>query len=789
MNVSIDPCFFPFLFVQKKQKLRTQQSSSPTVPLKVATSPPPLKLLPLSSTMQQKSDISRSNSPQIAASVTLLKQTLTPQLKSNKSAVNFVKSSSPSTTSRPGTPKQLQKYPQNVSINPDKAAKPCEDAKSTKDKSHCNKKQVSTESSSSKSTNNDGEPIRLLVRRTLKEQLSLRTQDEDGSSASTLSSANSGNISESPKLSPEEIEEFANATELEMYNYFNRDTGIKYKAKYRSLIFNIKDRKNHTLFAKICRKQIAPKQLVRMTPDEMASQELAQWREQENKHQLEMIKKSELDLLSCAKNYVLKTHKGEEVIESKSAEYENVDISIPVEDVVAALNKTDFAQDSPTTTRTQNHWSDVDSTMLSLSNMTELQPQPSEDKLKTLKDNEKDRDKERDRHRDRDRNRDGRDREKRHKSKDPYRDKSHSRKRSRSRSRSRSRERSEKRHKSAHKDEKRDRDKDRVKERPEHGDGRSNDKKIEKKTTNITKSREITSTKRHQHHDQYVNPLETYNLIDQILESTKTVEEAANLVPDRDKDSEVIRKISGTPLPSQPITSTTSNRSGDTSCVIDIHASPNYADSDQEPTSTVSIPTPPHDPYSRFMSTNPPTFDINNRCNATTLWTGDINMVDVASFQLSVQPVLGNCTGLAKLLAKELDVVGRIGPETVWDYISKIKKSPNKEIVIIRLIPASESETSAYKILYEYLDNRNRLGVVKSASPYIKDFYIYPLGAGKQMPTVLRHSEPVEFYDDPFRPDMLIGIIVRVVGKRQNMAGQSVVVGTATNLASNKVSI
>lgn len=52
---------------------------------------------------------------------------------------------------------------------------------------------------------------------------------------------------------------------------------------------------------------------VRLSPEELASQELAEWRDQESKHQLELIKKSELDLLAASKTYVLKTHKGEEV--------------------------------------------------------------------------------------------------------------------------------------------------------------------------------------------------------------------------------------------------------------------------------------------------------------------------------------------------------------------------------------------------------------------------------------------------------------------------------------------
>lgn len=122
-----------------------------------------------------------------------------------------------------------------------------------------------------------------------------------------------------------------------MFNLF-KDTDSKYKAKYRSLLFNIKDKKNFTLYKKICEGVITPKQLVRMSPDELASQELAQWRAKETKHQLEMIKKSELDLLACAKTYVLKTHKGEEIMESRNSDMTEVDPTVAVEDVVSALN-------------------------------------------------------------------------------------------------------------------------------------------------------------------------------------------------------------------------------------------------------------------------------------------------------------------------------------------------------------------------------------------------------------------------------------------------------------------
>lgn len=167
------------------------------------------------------------------------------------------------------------------------------------------------------------EPIRINVRKTLQELLQSRIQE-----CTDLI------------VGEEDIQKIALNIEEEMHTYF-RDTGIKYKSKYRSLVFNIKDPKNLTLFRKIADKSVTPFQLVRLSPEELASQELAQWREREAKHQLEMIKKNELDLMALSKTYVMKTHKGEQVIETdegvKTDVPELVDASA-VPDIVSALN-------------------------------------------------------------------------------------------------------------------------------------------------------------------------------------------------------------------------------------------------------------------------------------------------------------------------------------------------------------------------------------------------------------------------------------------------------------------
>ena len=44
----------------------------------------------------------------------------------------------------------------------------------------------------------------------------------------------------------------------------------------------------------------------------------------------------------------------------------------------------------------------------------------------------------------------------------------------------------------------------------------------------------------------------------------------------------------------------------------------------------------------------------------------------------------------------------------MWDYISKIKSSANKETLLVELKAASGEEKTGYQALYDYLKKRNR---------------------------------------------------------------------------------
>lgn len=117
------------------------------------------------------------------------------------------------------------------------------------------------------------------------------------------------------EVASDKLEQLATEIEDQLNECFKEGTQ-KYLNKFRSLVFNLRDSRNQNLVKNVLTGEITPSRLVRMSPDEMASHELAKWRERENKHSIELIKRDAQ--LAAQQVIVKKTHKGEEVISAPS---------------------------------------------------------------------------------------------------------------------------------------------------------------------------------------------------------------------------------------------------------------------------------------------------------------------------------------------------------------------------------------------------------------------------------------------------------------------------------------
>ncbi|CAD6999896.1 unnamed protein product [Ceratitis capitata] len=97
------------------------------------------------------------------------------------------------------------------------------------------------------------------------------------------------------------------ATELEEAIYMEfKNTDMKYKNRVRSRVANLKDAKNPTLRSNYMCGAVTAQQLARMTPEEMASDEMKKLREKFvkeaiNDAQLATVQGTKTDLLKCGK--------------------------------------------------------------------------------------------------------------------------------------------------------------------------------------------------------------------------------------------------------------------------------------------------------------------------------------------------------------------------------------------------------------------------------------------------------------------------------------------------------
>ncbi|XP_005731842.1 uncharacterized protein LOC102214599 [Pundamilia nyererei] len=140
------------------------------------------------------------------------------------------------------------------------------------------------------------------------------------------------------------------------------------------------------------------------------------------------------------------------------------------------------------------------------------------------------------------------------------------------------------------------------------------------------------------------------------------------------------------------------------------------------------------------------------------LWKGFLNMLTVAKFVTKGYLVSGSPENLKADLPDTIQIGGRIMPQTVWDYVAKLKTSVTKELCVIRFHPATEEEEVAYVSLFSYFSSRGRFGVVANSSRSIKDVYLVPLSAKEPIPSMLQPLEGPGLERN--RPNLLLGLAI-----------------------------
>ncbi|KAH7845572.1 hypothetical protein Vadar_003645 [Vaccinium darrowii] len=130
------------------------------------------------------------------------------------------------------------------------------------------------------------------------------------------------NVGEKAVQSPKSL---ALKIEVELFKLFG-GVNRKYREKGRSLLFNLKDQSNPELRERVMSGEISPERLCSMTAEELASEELSQWRiaKAEELAQMVVLPDSDVDI----RRLVKKTHKGEFQVEVEQDDGVSVEVSV-----------------------------------------------------------------------------------------------------------------------------------------------------------------------------------------------------------------------------------------------------------------------------------------------------------------------------------------------------------------------------------------------------------------------------------------------------------------------------
>lgn len=129
-------------------------------------------------------------------------------------------------------------------------------------------------------------------------------------------------------------------------------------------------------------------------------------------------------------------------------------------------------------------------------------------------------------------------------------------------------------------------------------------------------------------------------------------------------------------------------------------------------------------------------------CNSEKVWQGFLSMPLVASLQCSCHQVSGKeITSLniwSQIITSDIVVDGRIGQKEVDSYLNQISShnSTSKHIIVVEF-RSQHNDREQYTKIFNYFNDKDRYGVIKSPFPTVKDFYIIPVKQNTSLPRVL----------------------------------------------------
>ncbi|XP_069478603.1 SPOC domain-containing protein 1 isoform X2 [Ambystoma mexicanum] len=129
-----------------------------------------------------------------------------------------------------------------------------------------------------------------------------------------------------------------------------------------------------------------------------------------------------------------------------------------------------------------------------------------------------------------------------------------------------------------------------------------------------------------------------------------------------------------------------------------------------------------------------PARNLHQKAVQVTVWTGFLKMFTLKKFAAKAFHVSGYGNGLCQALPEVIEAQSCILPEAVWEYMDKIWPAESKEMSIMRFSPSDAKDAHAYSLLYAYLNNKQRYGILTCEA---MEAFVVPLASYQPIPSKL----------------------------------------------------
>lgn len=119
-------------------------------------------------------------------------------------------------------------------------------------------------------------------------------------------------------------------------------------------------------------------------------------------------------------------------------------------------------------------------------------------------------------------------------------------------------------------------------------------------------------------------------------------------------------------------------------------------------------------------------------------WEGTVDVSNVTRFQATAL-LISAANDLEGILPEHLNMVSYTDPNTMYVELEEKLAKSSRKLHVLLIFPFSDIDSIGHKILFQYFEKRNYVGVAQSLSPDVDRVFVIALPDGVPLPSLINN--------------------------------------------------